>query len=168
MDPQRHAALRQPSKLLRLIAVFKFCKAMLLVVVGLGAFELLRADIAVNAQHWVEALAASSDRRVLQKLIALATGLSPGRLEVLGIGASFYAGLFSVEGIGLWRARRWAEYMTVIATLPFVPLEVFEVTRRASPPRLVALVVNLAVAVYLVYRLRRSNAAERASGGASA
>jgi uncharacterized membrane protein (DUF2068 family) len=159
MDAHPQVALHQPGRLLRLIALFKFCKATLLVVVGLGAFELLRPDIAAHAQHWVEALAASSDRRAVQRLISLVTGLSPWRLEVLGIGASLYAALFTVEGVGLWRAKRWAEYLTVVASLLFVPLEVFEVMRRVSPARLAALVINLAVAVYLIYRLRRSGAA---------
>jgi len=168
MDAPHHAALPEPSQLLRLIAVFKFCKATLLVVVGLGAFELLRPDIAADAQHWVEALASTSDRHVLQRLVSLATGLSPWRLEVLGIGAFLYAALFTVEGVGLWRGRRWAEYLTVIASLLFVPLEVFEVAHRASSPRLVALVVNLAVVVYLVRRLRRSGAAGRTTDVAAA
>ena len=163
MDTQHHAALRGSGRLLRLIALFKFCKAALLVVVGLDAFALLQPDIGAHAQHWVEALAMSSDRRAVQRLIALVAGLSPSRLEVLGSGAFLYAALFTVEGVGLWRAKRWAEYLTVIAGLLFVPVEVFERMHRPNASRLAALVVNLAVAIYLVYRLRRSHAAEQAA-----
>src|SRR5256885_2263664 len=96
------------DRVLRLIALFKFCKAMLLVVVGLGALELLDPNMAARAQHWVAALASSSDRSVVQRVIALVSGLSPGRLEALGVGAFLYAGLFTIAGRGLWRGRAWA------------------------------------------------------------
>ncbi|HLB81957.1 MAG TPA: DUF2127 domain-containing protein [Gemmatimonadales bacterium] len=143
------------DRVLRLIALFKFCKAMLLVVVGLGALELLDPNMAARAQHWVAALASSSDRSVVQRVIALVSGLSPGRLEALGVGAFLYAGLFTIEGVGLWRGKSWAEYLTVIATLSLVPLEVFELTRAVTLPRAAALGVNLAVVAYLLGRLRR-------------
>ena len=146
-------------KPLRVIALFKFCKAVLLLVVGLGALELLQPGIAARARHWVDALAVSSDRRAVQRLVAVVIGLSSQRLEVLGIGAFLFAALFTIEGVGLWLAKRWSEYLTVIASLLFVPLEIFELTRRVNPSRLAALTVNLAVAAYLILRLRRSRRA---------
>ncbi len=154
------AADRPPDGVLRAIAVFKFSKAVLLVAVGLGALRLLDPTVAADAQHWLAALAASTDRRVVQRLIAVASGLSPGRLEALGIGAFFYATLFTIEGVGLWRAARWAEYLTVIASLSLVPVELFQVARAVTPSRVAALVVNLAVVAYLIHRLSRARPAE--------
>lgn len=155
------ASDRSPDRVLRAIAIFKFAKAALLVAVGLGALRLLDPTVASNAQHWLAALAASSDRRVVQRLIALASGLSPGRLEALGIGAFFYATLFTTEGVGLWRGARWAEYLTVIASLSLVPFELVPVLRVVTVPRLVALVVNLAVVAYLIHRLLRARHVEQ-------
>jgi len=125
------------------------------VAVGLGALQLLQPGVAARAQQWVTALATSSDRRIVQHLIALVGNLSPGRLEALGVGAFLYAGLFATEGVGLWLGKRWAEYLTVIATMTFVPVAVFELTRRVSPPRVAALLLNLVVIVYLARRLLR-------------
>ena len=51
--------------------------------------------------------------------------------------------------------RRWAEYLTVIATSSFIPLELYELTRGVNPPRLVILAINLAIVWYLVRILRR-------------
>ncbi len=152
---------RQPSLLLRLIALFKFCKAALLVAVGLGAVHLVHAGLAAHAWHWLGPLAMKSDRRAVQHLISWLSGLSPERLEVLASAAFFYAGLYLVEGAGLWLARRWAEYLVAIATLLFVPFEVFALTRRVSLTRLVALIVNLGVAGYLIHRLRRAHASSQ-------
>jgi len=145
---------------LRVIAVFKFFQAALLVIVGLGALELLRRGIAVRAQHWADALAVNADRRAVQRLlVSVISGLSSRRLAVLGIGAFLFATLFTIEGVGLWLARRWGQYLTVVASLLFIPVEVFEVMRRTTPTRLAALTVNLAIAGYLIRRLRRSRVA---------
>src|SRR5256884_507444 len=100
-------------------------------------------------------LASTVARRCLPDVVSVCGGLSPGRVHARGVGAFLYAALFTVEGVGLWRRKRWAEYLTVIATLSLVPLELFELTRAVTPPRLTALVVNLAVVAYLIGRLRR-------------
>jgi len=54
----------------------------------------------------------------------------------------------------MWR-QRWAAYVTVIATAAFIPLEVFELTRRVSWLKLVVIAMNVAVVWYLVTRLRK-------------
>jgi len=167
MEVQSVAPGRTPSTILRVIAVFKFFKVVLLVLVGLGALELLNPEIADHARHWVNALAASSDRRAVQYLIALASGLNPQRLELVGMGAFLYAALYGVEGTGLWLGRRWAEYLTIIASALFVPLEIVEVVRRVTPSRVTALTVNLVIVVYLVVRLRRAKRAEAGGPGAA-
>ena len=150
------------DRVLRLIALFKFCKAVLLVIVGLGALQLLDPEVAARAQRWVAALASSNDRSAVQRVLALVGGLSPRHLEALGVGAFLYALLFTIEGVGLWRGRRWAEYLTVVATLSLVPLELL---RAVTPARVAALVVNLAVVAYLIGRMRRRARATSASGG---
>jgi len=109
------------------------------------------------------AFATSVDRRHLQLLLARVAGLSPARLELVALGAFLYAGLFTVEGVGLWLRLRWAEYLTVIATTPFLPLEVFELIKQLTLPRVTALLVNLLVVAYLIYRLRRSRPEDHAS-----
>jgi uncharacterized membrane protein (DUF2068 family) len=154
---------RHPDRMLRLIAVFKFCKAALLVAVGLGALRLLDPEVAARAQRWAAAVAANTDRRIVQQLIGVVSGLNPRRLEALGTGAFLYATLFITEGLGLWRGKRWAEYLTVIATMSLLPLEAYEIIRRVSATRVVALLVNLAVAGYLIWRLRRPRAGEHPS-----
>jgi len=144
------------SRILRLIALLKFGKAALLLAVGLGALRLLDPEIATRAQQWASALAMSSDRAVVQRFVARTVSLSPARLETLGIGAFLYACLFATEGVGLWAGRRWAEYLTVIATASFLPFEAFELVRRVTLVRAGALLVNLAVVAYLIAHLRRS------------
>jgi uncharacterized membrane protein (DUF2068 family) len=146
---------RRADRVLAGIAVFKFFKAALLVAAGLGAFELVRPDIAARAQRWAGALGSSAGHGVVQRALTRVITLDARRLWALGIGAFLYAALFTVEGIGLWQERRWAEYLTVIATASFVPFEVYELVKGVTLPRISALVLNVVVIVYLVYRLRQ-------------
>jgi Predicted membrane protein (DUF2127) len=59
-----------------------------------------------------------------------------------------------IEAIGLWHEKRWAEYLTVIATAGLMPFEIVELTRRVTVFRVGALVVNLAIVIWLVWRKR--------------
>lgn len=80
--------------------------------------------------------------------------LREGALDVL-IGTSLaYTVLELVEAIGLWHERRWAEYLTVVATAGLLPFEILELSRRVTVFRVGALVINLLIVVWLVYRKR--------------
>jgi uncharacterized membrane protein (DUF2068 family) len=92
--------------------------------------------------------------------------LSNQRLEVTGVVVAAYALLEGVEAVGLWLSKRWAEYLTFVATVSLLPLEVYELVNRASVLKVVALIVNLAIVVYLLFAkrlfgLRGGGAAER-------
>jgi len=75
-------------------------------------------------------------------------------LTVLAVGALLYAALETTEGLGLAMRRRWADYLTVLATGLLIPWEAAEVFRRVTPLRVGALAVNVAIVVYLAYRKR--------------
>ena len=87
-----------------------------------------------------------------------AAALTPSRLRELGVGSLVYAGLFLTEGIGLWRLKRWAEWLTVLITSSLVPLEAYEIYRHPTVVRVLLVLFNLAVVAYLVYRIRSERA----------
>ena len=86
----------------------------------------------------------------LQRLFAVSTT----NLYLLGTAVAAYAVLEGVEAIGLWLGKRWAEYLTFIATIVFVPYEIYELTKSISALKIVTLVINLAIVIYLVYAKR--------------
>lgn len=61
-----------------------------------------------------------------------------------------YALIEIIEGVGLWRARRWAEYLTVVATAVFLPLEVYELTEKISWLKIVTLAINILAVLYIL------------------
>jgi uncharacterized membrane protein (DUF2068 family) len=86
----------------------------------------------------------------LQRLFAVSTN----NLYLLGVGVAAYACLEGIEAVGLWFAKRWAEYLTFIATIVFIPYEVDELAKGVSALKLITFILNLAIAVYLVWAKR--------------
>lgn len=80
--------------------------------------------------------------------------LRPDKLDAFAGAILGYALLEGIEAVGLWLQKRWAEYLTFIATAIFLPLEVYELTHRLSPLKISAFVINLAVVVYLLLAKR--------------
>ena len=72
--------------------------------------------------------------------------LKSSTLYAVAAVAAAYAVLEGVEAVGLWYQKRWAEYLTFVATIAFLPYEVYELTKTVSALKIVALVVNLAIA----------------------
>lgn len=141
--------------ILTAIAVFKFVKTFLLIAAGVGALRLLNPTVAEHAKRWISALAWQIDPDAWPALEARLAWLQSPRLKLLSVAAFSYAALFAVEGFGLWNAKRWAEYLTIVATCSFIPFELYELVRRLSWPRALTLVINLLVAAYLFWRVRR-------------
>jgi uncharacterized membrane protein (DUF2068 family) len=80
--------------------------------------------------------------------------LSKGTLIEAGIALLAYALLEGVEAVGLWYGKRWAEYLTFIATVVLLPFEIYELHERVSPLKLIGFILNLAVVIYLIYAKR--------------
>ena len=100
------------SRLIRLIALFKLLKAILLIAVGVGALKLIHKDIATVLQHWATMLGLDPGNQYVDRALEKAANLSPNKIKGLGVVSFIYAGLFLTEGIGLWLVRRWAEWFT--------------------------------------------------------
>ena len=73
---------------------------------------------------------------------------------LLAAGLVGYALLEGTEGVGLAMRRRWAEYLTVVATSLLIPYEVYELGRHATLFKVGALLLNVAVVAYLAWRKR--------------
>jgi uncharacterized membrane protein (DUF2068 family) len=141
--------------LLRLIAIFKFFKAGLLIALGIGLFKLLHKDVGDVLQHWCEAMRLDPGSHFVNLALEKAAHVSPEQVKKLGLASFLYAGLFLLEGTGLWLQKRWGEWLTVIITSSLVPVEIYEIYRHFSPVKVGVLVVNVAIVLYLIYHMRR-------------
>ena len=140
----------------RLIAAFKIFKGLILFAVGIGAVKLLHKDLAFEVERWADIFRVDPNNRYIHRLLERFSILDARKLKELSVGTFFYSALLLTEGVGLMLGKRWAEYFTIIATSSFIPLEVYELTKRVSSAKLVVLLLNVVVVVYLVIELCRN------------
>ncbi len=139
-----------------LIAAFKLVKGLALLAVGVGAHSLLHKDLAAVVEHWVNLLRVDPQNHYIHLLMEKLSRVDAKKLKELSVGTFFYSGVFFTEGIGLALRKRWAEYMTILTTASFLPLEGYEIDRHASLARVAMLLLNIAIVAYLVMELRRN------------
>jgi uncharacterized membrane protein (DUF2068 family) len=160
-EPSTLLAMPKDSRRgLMLIGIFKLLKALGLVVLSAGAFSLVHRDVEETVRHWLEFVRVDSHARLVDHVLEKVGGVSPKTLRRLGVGTLAYAAVFATEGVGLILAKPWAEYMTTLVTLSFLPIEAYELAHHPSIAKGVVIVINIAVVVYLVLEIRRRRARE--------
>jgi len=159
--PLRGRPLRD-RYVLRLIAVDRFLHVVVLTALAVAILVLMThqarwqaefARFAADLQTGLTGPVPPASHGVLgqvQRLLAV----RPERLQTLLAVVVGYAVLESVEMVGLWFARRWAEYLTFVATTLLLVPEVYELSHRVTVLKLVTLVVNVAIVVYLLVAKR--------------
>jgi uncharacterized membrane protein (DUF2068 family) len=155
--PVSHSRREPDGKGLRIIAVFKLAKGLILVAVGIGAIKLLHKNLSELGANWIATIRVDPDNRLIHGLIAKLGLMNDRKLEELSFGSFFYAALLLTEGVGLWLKRRWAEYFTIITTCSLIPLELYEIGKRVTITRLVLLLLNVAIVWYLFVQLRKNH-----------
>jgi len=153
---------RRSDRTVMLIGALKLFKGLLLLSVALGSLHLLHRDIAETLSPIIAELHIDPENRHFARPLASIWALDDRALKRIGAGAFFYAALLSTEGIGLLLRQRWAEYFTVLVTGSFIPLELYELARRATMTRLVVLAINVAIVCYLIAHIATTRAAKRA------
>lgn len=138
-----------------LIAVFKLLKGVALLAVAIGALRLLHRDVAAIADQWVNAFRVDPHNHYILWLLEKLASVDDKKLRELSVGTFIYAAVFLTEGTGLALGKRWAEYLTIITTSSFLPLEIYEIVRHVTVANVVALFVNVVVVAYLIRELRR-------------
>jgi uncharacterized membrane protein (DUF2068 family) len=143
------------------IAIFRLIKGVLFLVVGIGAITLINRNVSEVTQEWLDKLYFDSDSNHLDTLMGRVGFLSIHQLVLIGAGAFLYSGLFLTEGIGLLLRKRWAEYFTAFITASFIPFEVYELIFHLTWLKMALLIVNAAIFVYIVVRIRNRNRLEK-------
>ena len=143
--------------MVRLIIIERLAKAAVLIVLAISLLVIGRRGLltqwATEAQQDLVLETGSGFFQRLVDRVLLLIG-TYRHLTALSVGLIVYAGLEATEGIGLALRRRWAEYLTVLATTVGIPYEALEVLHRVTPFRVGALLLNVAIVVYLAWRKR--------------
>jgi uncharacterized membrane protein (DUF2068 family) len=158
----RGKALKDAT-ILRVLAVERFGRGLLLLALAYGVLYFKDAKTSIH-RTFNEAIPAAQplahvfnydlDASPTVERLRHLLDSSQHTLTLVAVGLLAYAGLQLLEGVGLFLLRRWGEYVAVVGTSAFLPLEVYELTHRITWLKVAALVVNLVAVVYLVWSKR--------------
>jgi uncharacterized membrane protein (DUF2068 family) len=160
--PKRGRALRD-SLILKLIAVDRGLHSIVFILFAVLLFYVDRhlGGVKTNVSALLKALEGvigdtgqgTSHNFIVRELERLLS-LKSSTLSVLIWTSIVYAVVETVEAVGLWKEKRWAEYLTAIATAGFLPFEVKALIDKITVLRVLTLIVNLAILIFLVWRKR--------------
>jgi uncharacterized membrane protein (DUF2068 family) len=158
----RGKALRS-AFILRLLALERWARGGIILLLGIAVlrFESSQVSIKELIDRDLSALKPFFDQinfnvsdSGLVRAIENALNASPTALNLVAGFLILYGVLQLVEGLGLWLLKRWGEYFAVVATSLFLPLEIYELTEKVTPVRLIAFAVNVAAVLYLLLSKR--------------
>lgn len=140
------------DRVIVLIGVFKLLKAALLIALGIAGLAAVPSNLAEGLRHLIAWMGISPGRHTLARFLGRLGSFDDKMARKLAVASLCYAAVFLVEGIGLLSKRRWAEWLTVVVTASFIPIEIYESVKHFGPGKIVALILNLAILIYLVLR----------------
>ena len=82
------------------------------------------------------------------------------RLWLLAAFAATYGLVRLVEAYGLWRGRRWAEWLAAVSGGIYIPYEIYHLFHRATWISVGALAVNVFIVGMMIYALLHARPAE--------
>jgi uncharacterized membrane protein (DUF2068 family) len=163
---EQHDRSKDQDRLLPVLAVERALRAIVLIGVGLILLTHVHTDWADLARRFAEQIGLDPSRSETGRLVSRLAGFGPQQAHRAGEIAVGYGVLEAIEGYGLFRRRRWGEYLTIISTaLLFVP-EIQELHKHPTLLKVGGLVLNVVIVVYLIVRqLRRGKRAPTMVGG---
>lgn len=139
-----------------LISLFKMTKGILFVALAIGAFKLLNKDVSDLFAYFITRLHIDLEHQFIQNILASLDLVDNHILKEISAAAFIFSGLLFAESLGLFFQKRWAEYMTVIETGLFIPVEVFEIIKHLTISKGALLSVNCIVVLYLIRALTKN------------
>lgn len=140
---------------IRMVACIEGAKGAVVFLTGFGLLGFIHHDLHAAAVRLVELLHVNPARHSAALFIDAVSRVTDHQLQLLAAGALGYSLLRFAEAWGLWRRRRWAEWFGLVSGGAYLPLEIVELYREVTWPRLSLFLVNLAVVAYLAFVVRQ-------------
>jgi len=152
---------------LRVISFIKFGKAALLLGMTYGLYRLRRPDLVDQLYDWLNSLADTFERRLLERELDWVDSLGIDRLNNIVIATSAYIAILLTEGTGLFFHKTWAEWLTIVASGSLIPFELWHLIYGQHHNKwavFAAIVLNVVIVIYLVRVLRAARRARQLHG----
>jgi uncharacterized membrane protein (DUF2068 family) len=153
---KKHPANNPHTRGLHIVALFEGAKGLLVLVAGFGLLSFIHKDVHEAALRLVEHFHLNPASHYPQIFLDLTDRINDTRLWSMAIAAAMYFVVRMIEAAGLWLRKSWAEWFAVLTGGMYIPIELFEVARSVTWPRVTVLVINLGVVSYLLFVLIRN------------
>jgi uncharacterized membrane protein (DUF2068 family) len=158
---RKHTSSKKHVRGLHVVALFEGLKGLLVLMAGFGLLSFLHKDINESAMHLVEYFHFNPTSHYPRIFLDLAEHITDAKLWHMAIAAAIYSIVRMIEAIGLWLGKTWAEWFAVLTGSLYIPVEIFEVTRQVTWPRVTVLIINVVVVFYLLIVLIQNGAKEQ-------
>jgi uncharacterized membrane protein (DUF2068 family) len=138
--------------LLPWIVAFKAFKTLTLTALGVMLLATRRNDPVDVLMRVGLSVHLPLTSRVFERALRFATNLTVRKETALAVTAFGYAILMGTEGVGLYLRKPWSRWFTIGATSSLIPIEIYEILRELHAVRVLVLLANVAIVVYLVRR----------------
>jgi uncharacterized membrane protein (DUF2068 family) len=138
------------------VALFEGAKGIVVLLAGFGLLSFIHKDLHGAAVRLVEHAHLNPASHYPRIFLDLTERITDTRLWSLAFGAATYAVVRLIEAVGLWLRKSWAEWFAILTGVLYIPIEIFEVARSVTWPRVTVLVVNLGVVGYLLLAVQRN------------
>jgi uncharacterized membrane protein (DUF2068 family) len=148
-----HPRIDDPGHIkgVRTVATVEFAKGIIVVLAGLGVFSMRHKDVWGVTESFLEFLHLDPHHHhFLGVFITLMHRISDIRLWKVATVAAIYVTLRFIEAYGLWNVRPWAEWLAFASGAIYIPFEAFDLLRRPSGFRLLVIVLNLLIVLYML------------------
>jgi uncharacterized membrane protein (DUF2068 family) len=137
------------ASLLPWIVAFKAFKCVLLTALGVTVLSAIHRDPVDVVVQIAQAVHLPVTSRLFYRAVTLALRATPKNEVAVAATAFGYAFVLGMEGVGLYLRRSWARWFTIGATSSLIPLEVYDIVREPRLLRVLVLLLNAGVVVYL-------------------
>lgn len=122
---------------------------MLLVIVGFGLFSLINRDVSSIAENLVRHLHMNPFSRYPHIFLDATRHITNTNLLILACLTLVDATGRGFVAYGLWGNRDWGKWLGVVMAAIYIPLEIYEIYKKLTTLKIVTLVTNVAIVVYL-------------------
>ena len=141
--------MKKHETFLKIIIIEKFTLGIIAVLLSFGVINLINKDMEVFTNQIVDYFDLDMDNRYIEAVITKIGMIKNGTIIGVSIGMVSYALLNLAMGYGLHRRKRWAEWLTVIATALLIPFEIYEIIQEQTTIYIGVLILNCAIVYYL-------------------
>lgn len=149
--------------ILRLFAIERFGRFLLFAAFAYGILRFAHSRLTITEafnrelpilRSAARELGFNVDKSGVIGLIRHILHISQSKLTLIAAAVSALAVISLIESIGLWLARRWGEYFAMVATSAFLPFEIYELYDKFTVTKVLLLLLNITLVVYLVLNRR--------------